>query len=151
MCFIGQICLPDIAPYDYRQILPERGWLYFFGSVEEQDCFQVCYYEGKKENLERAKLPEELAENIWEIFHSCTLRFRPVWTLPAWQPAELDSDLNEYEFMGIDDMELIDVYDQLRRRHPGKSIWSSDVWHCWCPGIIWRIIFSCFDGIKIPI
>lgn len=130
MSFIGQIYLPDVKPYDYHQVLPDRGWIYFFDSVEEQDLFQVYFYEGPKEKLQRTSLPDELRGKIWEIFHSCTLRFRPVWTLPAWQPIEIH-DLKEHEYMRIDNDELMEVYEQLRVEIQGNRYSHQMFGYCW--------------------
>jgi uncharacterized protein YwqG len=130
MCFVGQIHLPDVKPYDYHQVLPERGWLYFFDSMEAE-FFQVYFYEGGGENLQRTNLPGGLEDNILEIFSSCTLRLRPVWTLPAWPPRELDLYFKEHEHIGIDDMELIELYEQFREEVQGNRYSHQMFGYCW--------------------
>ncbi|MER7333290.1 MULTISPECIES: YwqG family protein [unclassified Micromonospora] len=130
MCFVGQIHLPDVKPYDYHQVLPERGWLYFFDSVVD-GISQVHFYEGDQESLQRTNLPDELEENILEIFDSCTLRFRPAWDLPGWRPEELDLDFKEHEYIGIDDIEFSGLYSKLREEVQGNRYSHQMFGYCW--------------------
>lgn len=114
--------------------------------MEEHDLFKVYYYEGPKERLQRVNLSDELKKNVWEIFNSCTLRFRPVWTLPAWQPRELDLDLKEHECMGIDEYELIEVYEQLRDKIQGNRYSHQMFGYCWSLDHVEDYLLLLVDG-----
>jgi uncharacterized protein YwqG len=135
MCFVGQIHLPDVKPYDHHQVLPERGWLYFFDSVVD-GCSQVHFYEGGKEGLRRTSPPDELAANLLEVFNSCTLRFRPAWTLPewGWEAEGLDLDFRKQVRTELDDTELGDLYDQLLKEFPRGGYYHQMFGYCWSFG-----------------
>ena len=87
---LAQLRMSDVAPLDERELLPERGWLYFFYAdsmrpaptgvdLSERAPWRVVYYDGSARALERVDPPESLEDK----YPPCSVRFWKEWTLPS--------------------------------------------------------------------
>lgn len=94
MCFLAQLNLAEVAPYDVEGLLPSSGMLYFFCAIwvegldgGENYC-RVLFYDGDSSNLTRAAVPpvsEALQNADYEPeghqFPACVIEFSSEMTI----------------------------------------------------------------------
>jgi len=120
MVFLAQIQLCELAPYDMEQLLPTRGFLYFF--CQSQDLFQGCdtkvwdyidpqepeswkvlFFDGERAELQATSVPDGLAEIA--LLPDCALHFGAALTLPPFESSLIASlnleDEEEEQYMNL--------------------------------------------------
>lgn len=114
--FFCQLNLEEVAPWDFENRLPKKGWLYVFDTQEPGEGYNVIYYDGDIQNLKPRYLKDESMIFEWgELYHECKVSFAPAWMLATYPSAEFKLAL---EKNGIDDpldvyWEVTDELDQL--------------------------------------
>lgn len=107
LSFLAQINLAEIEQYDYENLLPKSGILYFFYTADQdawgfdfkdKNRFKVFYYDGDFSNLKRNEYPENYSEE--GKFKNCQLKFESEISLPT-------SDNEVYNKIKEDEMDLI--------------------------------------------
>lgn len=86
--FLAQLCLEDIASYDYGNELPHSGMLYFFFNDRALETYpptraswQVIYYDGDLSHLERKPFLDEEQT----AYPACAVEFASRLTLPPFE------------------------------------------------------------------
>ena len=139
MVFLAQIRLCELAPYDVEQLLPTRGFLYFF--CQSQDLFQgydtkvwdyidpqepeswkVLFFEGEKAELQTTSVPDGLAEVA--LLPGCALHFGTALTLPPFESSLIaslsleDEEVEQYlNLLGTFDTIFLGTGDTIYHHH----------------------------------
>ena len=87
--FIGQFNLKDVKTYDFEDLLPAKGILYFFADPfcsPDKDTGHAFFFDGDPELLERKPFPDDIPANIpfeqGERYHPCAIEFVSEVNLP---------------------------------------------------------------------
>jgi len=91
LAHIAQLNLSEVAPLDHRDLLPSRGWLYFFFDTADETPFaehrggpswRVLHFDGTLGGLCRSEPPAAIRPPA--VYRSCRLGMTAEWTLPSY-------------------------------------------------------------------
>ncbi|MCS7300047.1 MAG: YwqG family protein [Fimbriimonadales bacterium] len=116
LAFVAQIDLSVVKPYDLQNLLPPAGMLYFFcdavelvwGDPEDRDGWRVYYYDGSREWLLPAALPDTMPDDA--RFREVAVYPELIYTLPDHEELEFIAP-ELYRQMTDDES---DAYHELR-------------------------------------
>lgn len=142
LTFLMQINCEEIKSLDKDNVLPEKGFLYFFYELttlrwgfepSDEGSARVLYFDGSADELEVRELPEELEEI--NRFPECALRFSTHKNIPSYEEFSdfyTDGDWDDYD-------EAAEEYGYAIDRSPDEVtkvlgyadlIQGSAVWEC---------------------
>ncbi|MGE6257081.1 YwqG family protein [Heyndrickxia sporothermodurans] len=89
LTFLAQLNLQEVEVFDQKQLLPKKGFLYFFYDIEEQpwgfdtddhDAYKVLYFDGDVNELKRTPYPKETED--YSPLPSYKINFEEIFTFP---------------------------------------------------------------------
>lgn len=107
--FIAQVNLAEIKQLDKEQLLPARGFLYFFCLRKTTDCWLVKYYDQDLQNVAAIQFPDVLSQG--ERYGACVVDMKEYVNLPY----------NRESFQGIvtdeENDQILQILDPERTTH----------------------------------
>jgi uncharacterized protein YwqG len=97
LSFLAQLNFAELKHFDEENLLPNYGWLYFFGDMGSDET-QVKFYDGDKNELEKKQLTEIFKaddRSFWQklfgkekrnsnFFEGCILKAKLSYSIPDW-------------------------------------------------------------------
>ncbi len=94
MGFIAQINLTEVKAFDRDDLLPPKGFLYFFIFIDKENYpsameeYRVIYFDGNVSSLKKRAYPEALKE--YARFGESSLEFIEYYSLPSYQNYQIN-------------------------------------------------------------
>ena len=121
LSFLGQLNLADVFGMVAADVLPTRGFLYFFYDSEQQvwgfdpedaGSWSVIYADTEEGELGRESWPEDMPEH--GRFQACRVEARDTLTLPPWE----SDTIQRLELLEEEEDRYVDLLDDLAPEEP---------------------------------